>query len=87
LDQIGLLIETYGVGVCQPSPSKALKEIASNISDRDKSVRSAALNAIVAAYNVSGDIVLKQVGRVSTKKLYVKVILTIFTISCYQFSI
>ena len=57
------------MSVCQPSASKALKEIASNISDRDKSVRSSALNAIVAAYNVSGEIVFKQVGRVSTRAL------------------
>jgi len=64
LDHVAFLIETHGVNVCQPSAPKALKEIASNISDRDKAVRSSALNAIVAAYNVSGSIVLKQVGRV-----------------------
>nr|CAB3231403.1 cytoskeleton-associated protein 5-like [Phallusia mammillata] len=69
LDHIALLIETYGVSVCQPSAAKALKEIATNISDRDKGVRSSSLNAIVAAYNVSGDIVFKQVGRLNEKDM------------------
>ncbi|CAK8693087.1 unnamed protein product [Clavelina lepadiformis] len=69
LDEIALLIATHGVGVCQPTAAKALKEVATNISDRDKGVRSSALNAIVAAYNVSGDIVYKQVGRLNEKDM------------------
>uniref|UniRef100_H2Z394 TOG domain-containing protein n=1 Tax=Ciona savignyi TaxID=51511 RepID=H2Z394_CIOSA len=69
LDEVALLIETYGVNVCQPSLPKALKEVATNIGDRDKSVRSSALNAIVAAYNVCGDVVFKHVGRLNEKDM------------------
>nr|XP_018670649.1 cytoskeleton-associated protein 5-like [Ciona intestinalis] len=69
LDEIALFIETHGVNVCQPSLPKALKEVATNIGDRDKSVRSSALNAIVAAYNVCGDVVFKHVGRLNEKDM------------------
>ena len=59
------MIETHGLSVCQPTPPKAIKELSTHISDRDKSVRSSALDAIVAAYNVCGEIVYKYVGKVS----------------------
>lgn len=39
LDELGYLIETYGMGACQPSAQIALKEIARHIADRDNSVR------------------------------------------------
>ena len=58
-------MEKYGLEICQPSPKEALKEIAKQISDRDNSVRSAALNTIVAAYQIVGDQVYKFVGKVS----------------------
>ncbi|OAD59416.1 Cytoskeleton-associated protein 5 [Eufriesea mexicana] len=48
LDQLGSLIENYGLSVCQPSRSVALKEIAKQIADRDNSVRNAALNCIIS---------------------------------------
>lgn len=51
--------------VCQPTPPKALKEMAAQIGDRDNGVRSAALNAIVEAYNIVGEQVYKLIGRVS----------------------
>ena len=51
--------------VCVPTAGKALKEIATQISDRDNGVRSAALNCIVEAYNIVGETVYKMVGRVS----------------------
>lgn len=60
------------MGVCQPTPSAALKEIAKQISDRDNSVRNAALNCIVAAYFLEGsqgDRVLKMVGQVMRQLL------------------
>lgn len=66
LDQLGSLIENYGVTVCQPSPSAALKEIAKQIADRDNSVRNAALNCIVQAYFLEGERVYKLVGQVSS---------------------
>ncbi|XP_058791056.1 protein mini spindles isoform X2 [Phymastichus coffea] len=67
LDQLGSLIENYGVTVCQPSPSAALKEIAKQIADRDNSVRNAALNCIVQAYFLEGERVYKLIGQISEK--------------------
>lgn len=66
LDELSSLIENYGIGVCQPSPGAALKEIARQIGDRDNSVRNAALNCIVQAYFLEGDRVYKMVGQVSS---------------------
>lgn len=67
LDQLGSLIENYGVSVCQPSPSAALKEVAKQIADRDNSVRNAALNCIVQAYFLQGERVFKLIGQISEK--------------------
>ena len=50
--------------VCQPTPAKALKEVGAQISDRENTVRSGALNVIVSVYNIVGDQVYKLVGRV-----------------------
>lgn len=58
-------MESYGVNVCQPTPAKALKEIAVHIGDRDTTVRNGALNTIVAIYNVHGEQVFKLIGNVS----------------------
>lgn len=69
LDLLGFLIESYGVLVCNPSPAAALKEIAKQISDRDNSVRNAALNCVVQAYFLEGEKVYKMVGQVSEKDL------------------
>ncbi|XP_069680440.1 protein mini spindles isoform X4 [Periplaneta americana] len=69
LEQLGSLIENYGVVVCQPNPSAALKEVARQISDRDNSVRNAALNCVVQAYFIEGDRVYKMVGQISDKDL------------------
>ncbi|XP_043263019.1 protein mini spindles [Colletes gigas] len=67
LDQLGSLIENYGLSVCQPSASVALKEIAKQIADRDNSVRNAALNCIVQAYFLQGERVYKLIGQISEK--------------------
>ena len=64
LDELGCLIDSYGIGVCQPSPAVALKQIAQQIGDRDNSVRSAALNTIVIAYSLIGEAVYKHIGTV-----------------------
>lgn len=69
LEQLGYLIEGYGVTVCQPNPSAALKEIARQISDRDNSVRNAALNCVVQAYFIIQDKVYKLIGQISDKDL------------------
>lgn len=65
LEELGCLVESYGMNVCQPTPGKALKEIAVHIGDRDNAVRNAALNTIVTVYNVHGDQVFKLIGNVS----------------------
>lgn len=67
LEELGSLIEIYGINVCQPSPAQALKSIAQQIADRDNSVRSAALNTIVAAYHILGETVYKYVGHLNDK--------------------
>uniref|UniRef100_A0A182N2B8 transketolase n=1 Tax=Anopheles dirus TaxID=7168 RepID=A0A182N2B8_9DIPT len=69
LDELGYLIETYGLTVCQPSQPVALKEIARHISDRDNAVRNAALNAVVQAYFLAGEKIYKLIGRLSDKDL------------------
>ncbi|ETN59361.1 microtubule associated protein xmap215 [Anopheles darlingi] len=69
LDELGYLIETYGLTVCQPSQPIALKEIARHISDRDNAVRNAALNAVVQAYFLAGEKIYKLVGQLSEKDL------------------
>ncbi|XP_029438954.1 cytoskeleton-associated protein 5 isoform X2 [Rhinatrema bivittatum] len=69
LEELGWLIESNGMNVCQPTPSKALKEIAVHIGDRDTAVRNAALNTIVAVYNVHGDQVFKLIGNLSEKDM------------------
>lgn len=69
LEELGCLIQGYGVNVCQPTPAKSLKEIAVHIGDRDTSVRNAALNTVVAAYNVCGDQVYKLIGNLSEKDM------------------
>ena len=69
LDELGYLIENYGLSVCQPSQPTALKEIARHISDRDNSVRNAALNCVVQAYFLAGDRIYKLIGHLNDKDL------------------
>uniref|UniRef100_W4VRR1 Putative microtubule-associated protein n=1 Tax=Corethrella appendiculata TaxID=1370023 RepID=W4VRR1_9DIPT len=69
LDELGYLIDTYGLSACQPSQQHALKEIAKHISDRDNSVRNAALNAVVQAYFLAGEKIYKLIGQLSEKDL------------------
>lgn len=75
LDLLGTLIENYGIVVCQPTPVAALKEIARQISDRDNSVRNAALNCVVQAYFLEGDRVYKMIGQVTINTEFLLVIL------------
>lgn len=69
LDTMGAMIEKDGINVCQPTPTVALKEVARHISDRDNSVRSAALNCVVQAYFLTGERVYKMIGNLSEKDL------------------
>ncbi|XP_059402486.1 cytoskeleton-associated protein 5-like isoform X2 [Carassius carassius] len=69
LEELGCLIENFGMNVCQPTPAKALKDIAVHIGDRDTTVRNAALNTVLAAYNACGDQVFKLIGNLSEKEM------------------
>ncbi|XP_075144910.1 msps cytoskeleton-associated protein 5 isoform X3 [Haematobia irritans] len=69
LDELGYLIENYTLTVCQPSQQAALKEIARHISDRDNSVRNAALNCVVQAYFQAGEKIYKLIGQMNDKDL------------------
>ncbi|XP_076003140.1 cytoskeleton-associated protein 5-like isoform X2 [Genypterus blacodes] len=69
LEELGCLVTLCGMSVCQPTASKAMKEIAVHIGDRDTSVRNAALNTIVVAYNVCGEQVYKLIGNLSEKDM------------------
>ncbi|XP_041367175.1 cytoskeleton-associated protein 5-like isoform X2 [Gigantopelta aegis] len=68
LDELGFLIELYGITICQPSPAQALKIIAQQIGDRDNSVRNAALNTIVTAYLILGESTYKYIGTLNDKE-------------------
>jgi cytoskeleton-associated protein 5 len=70
LEELGLLIDNYGISVSQPTPAAALKEIARQISDRDNSVRTAALNCVVQAWHQEGDKIYKMIGQVMLKVLF-----------------
>lgn len=69
LEELGYLIETYGITVCTPSAAVALKEVAKQISDRDNAVRNAALNCVVQAFFLEGEKVYKMVGNISDKDM------------------
>lgn len=69
IEELGNLIEAYGISVCQPSPNVAVKNIAGQIGDRDNGVRNAALNAAVQAYmDVGENQFYKLTGNVSFRK-------------------
>ncbi|CAH1965388.1 unnamed protein product [Acanthoscelides obtectus] len=69
LDVLGSLIEDFGISVCMPTPGACMKEVAKQISDRDNSVRNAALNCVVQAYYIVGEKVYKLVGNISDKDM------------------
>ncbi len=69
LEEIGWLIGNYGLKVCGATPAVALKEMAKQISDRDNSVRNAALNAVVQAYFLTGEKIFKMVGQLTEKDM------------------
>uniref|UniRef100_A0A8B9JIZ9 Cytoskeleton associated protein 5 n=1 Tax=Astyanax mexicanus TaxID=7994 RepID=A0A8B9JIZ9_ASTMX len=63
LEELGCLVGLCGMSVFQQTATKALREIAVHIGDRDTAVRNAALNAVVMAYNVCGEQVYKLIGQ------------------------
>ncbi|XP_066503384.1 cytoskeleton-associated protein 5-A-like isoform X2 [Hoplias malabaricus] len=69
LEELGSLVGLCGISVFQQMAAKALKDIAVHIGDRDTAVRNAALNTVVAAYNVCGEQVYKLIGQLSDKDM------------------
>ncbi|KAK3562246.1 hypothetical protein QTP86_032583 [Hemibagrus guttatus] len=69
LEELCCLVGLFGMSVFQQTAAKSLREIAVHIGDRDTSVRNAALNTVVAAYNVCGDQVYKLIGQLSEKDM------------------
>ena len=65
LDELGYMIQRNGMSVC--IPSKSLPLIASQISDRDSSVRNAAIQAIVHAHALIEEQVFKYLGKITEK--------------------
>ena len=59
LEELGNLIESHGINICQPTPAQAMKTIAANIGDKDNGVRNAALNTTVVAYMILQDKLFK----------------------------
>lgn len=64
LEHLTSMIKDYGTSICQPNVSSAFKEIVKSVGDRDKSVRTAALNCFVAAFFIHGEALFKLVGNV-----------------------
>ena len=67
LEELGILVRDNGMVICGPQPQKTVPLIASQISDRDNAVRSAALNAMVVVYGNVGDGVFKFTSKVSNE--------------------
>ncbi|XP_061308171.1 cytoskeleton-associated protein 5-like [Pezoporus flaviventris] len=62
LVEMGYLLETYGLDVCEPSPRKALKTIAVFLGDQHIAVHKAALNIMVTACKTHGEALFKMIG-------------------------
>ncbi|MCI4383816.1 hypothetical protein PGIGA_G00031060 [Pangasianodon gigas] len=69
LEELCCLVGLCGMSVFQQTAAKSLREIAVHIGDRDTAVRNAALNTVVAAYNVCGEQVYKLIGQLSEKDM------------------
>uniref|UniRef100_A0A5S6QMP4 TOG domain-containing protein n=1 Tax=Trichuris muris TaxID=70415 RepID=A0A5S6QMP4_TRIMR len=68
LSAVGSMIEAYGISICA-SPQVTLKTVAQFISDRDNSVRNAALNALVSAHMHIGEKLYKFVSPLNNKDM------------------
>ena len=75
LEELGILVRDNGMVICGPQPQKTVPLIASQISDRDNAVRSAALNAMVVVYGNVGDAVFKFTSKVSKTCMYIILLL------------
>nr|XP_056713072.1 cytoskeleton-associated protein 5-like [Euleptes europaea] len=69
LEELGWLLKEYGLDVCQPNPSKALKTIVSLAGDSNNAVHSAALRVIAMTRDVCGSEAFKAIAGVSEKHM------------------
>ncbi|XP_062439029.1 cytoskeleton-associated protein 5-like [Rhea pennata] len=69
LEQVGYLIEVYGLNICESSPDKALKRIAAFLKDDNSSVCSAALNIMVLVCKTHGEAMFRMVGNLPEKHM------------------
>ncbi|KAF4083545.1 hypothetical protein AMELA_G00143190 [Ameiurus melas] len=69
LEELCCLVGLCGMSAFQQTAAKSLRDVAVHIGDRDTAVRNAALNTVVAAYNVCGEQVYKLVGQLSEKDM------------------
>uniref|UniRef100_A0A8C4JJR9 TOG domain-containing protein n=1 Tax=Dromaius novaehollandiae TaxID=8790 RepID=A0A8C4JJR9_DRONO len=69
LEEVGYLLEVYGLDICEPSPGKALKRIAAFLRDDNRSVCSAALNIMVIVCKTHGEAMFKMVGNLPKKHM------------------
>ncbi|XP_009680506.2 cytoskeleton-associated protein 5-like [Struthio camelus] len=69
LEEVGYLLEVYGLDICEPSPGKALKRIAAFLRDDNSSVHSAALNIMVIVCKTHGEGMFKMVGNLPEKHM------------------
>eukprot|EP00095_Tigriopus_kingsejongensis_P001503 maker-scaffold1086_size63525-snap-gene-0.14 protein:Tk01503 transcript:maker-scaffold1086_size63525-snap-gene-0.14-mRNA-1 annotation:"microtubule associated protein" len=69
LDELGILIQSYGTTILHPTPGACVKEIAKQIAERDNSVRSAALNCITEVYFQDGEKMYKALGNLPEKDM------------------
>jgi cytoskeleton-associated protein 5 len=79
LEELGILVRDNGMVICGPQPQKTVPLIASQISDRDNAVRSAALNTMVVVYGNVGDTVFKFTSKVSKNIIMSRVYIHIMT--------
>lgn len=69
VNEISYMIDRQGMSVCQVGAAKSMKTIASQVSDRDNSARSAALDCIVTVWNIIGNDVYKLIGELDDKSM------------------
>ena len=65
--EITYMIERQGMSVCQSGAAKSMKIIAKQVSDKDNTARSAALDCVVAVWNIIGNDVYKLLGTMDDK--------------------
>ncbi|CAG0896293.1 unnamed protein product, partial [Cyprideis torosa] len=69
LEEMAHVIQHFGMSVFLGHIGPAMKEMARQISDRDSSVRNAALNAITQVYFIEGEKVHRMIGQIPEKDL------------------